>query len=132
MTCPYIGDLYFGFGEAANGTTVLIPLTAHNDRTVTRFIDGTELRQCDFALARFGRVNALPNDTVNIDAQITVESIAKWIDAQGVAGNFPVFASSRHIHDLYTLPVENGFMSAHGDATAKFMLQFRIEYYCEE
>lgn len=132
MTCPLIKDLYFQFGEAANENTVLVPVTAYKDRTVKAFIDGSAIRHCDFALVRFEAVSTEPNSTQNIDTQQHVESLAAWIDEQGGAGNFPVFPATRRPQRVYALPTETGFVSAQGEHMAKFMLQFRIEYYCEE
>lgn len=132
MTCPHIKDLYFRFGEAAGENTVLVPVTAYKDRVARPFIDGSSIRHCDFALVRFEAVSTEPNNTKNIDTQQLVENLAAWIDEQGEMGNFPVFPTTRIPQKVYTLPTEIGFVAAQGEGMAKFMLQFRIEYYCEE
>ncbi|MDO4547539.1 MAG: hypothetical protein Q4D04_05550 [Clostridia bacterium] len=130
--CPHIKDLYFSFGEIADGNTVLVPLTAYKDRAVTEFIDGSSIRECDFALVRFEAMTTEPNDAGNLAAQFDVESLAAWIDEQGKAGNFPEFPPSCKIQKLYALPTETGFLAAQDESGARYMLQFRIEYYYEE
>ena len=132
MTCPHIKTLYFQFGEIADENTVLVPLTAYKDRTVKAFIDGSAIRHCDFALVRYEAVTTAPNSTENIDTQQQVELLAAWIDEQGDEGNFPEFPATRRVQRVYSLPTETGFLAAQGEQMAKFLLQFRIEYYCEE
>ena len=132
LACPHIKELYFNFGEVADGNTVLVPVTAYKDRAIIRFIDDSAICQCDFALVRFETVSTDPGDTQNLDAQAAVEELAAWIDEQGQKKNFPAFPAGRKVQRLYALPTETGFVAALGDRMAKFLLQFRIEYYCEE
>ncbi|MEG1516427.1 MAG: hypothetical protein RSD95_16180 [Clostridia bacterium] len=132
LTCPFIKDLFFSFGEIADGNTVLIPLTAYKDRAVKEFIDGSSVRQCDFALVRFESMTREPGSTENLDVQFDVESLAAWIDGQGGKGNYPEFPANCQIQGISTLPTETGFLAAQDEQGAKYMLQFRIDYYHEE
>lgn len=132
LTCPHIRDLYFTFGEVQDGSTVLRPITAYKDRTLKKFVDGSSICQCDFALIRYEAMSNTPNSTQNIATQERVEQLATWIDDQDIARNFPEFPAGRRVQKVQTLPTETGFVAAIGEQMAKFLLHFRIEYYCEE
>ncbi len=134
LTCPEIHDLYFNFARASDGDAVLIPESAYNDewQDGMPYIDGSGMKNYDFAIALFKNFSTVPNSTENVEALIDAERIAGWIDAQGEAHNYPAFPENCTIMDLYTLPLSAGAIAAQNDTGVKYQFQFRIEYFYEK
>lgn len=130
LTCPVIRNLYFNYARAADGDTALIPESAYNDvwQDDMPYIDGSGMKNYDFAIALYKDFSTVPNSTENIEALRDAERIAEWIDTQGKAHNYPDFPDKCTILDLYTLPLTAGAIAAQDESGAKYQFQFRIEY----
>ena len=127
--CPRIRDLYFSFGEAKRGATVLAPVTAFADEFDREFIDGGGLKHCDFALIRFETIDPPPDGGAeNVEILLDVGALAEWIADQNDAGAFPDFPEDCLITGVHVLPSGAGGIAAHDEYSAQYMLQFRVEY----
>lgn len=124
QTCPHIKDLFFNFSQSDPGDTALIP----SDTVINEFIDGSSLRRYDCALTRIISCTFEPNDTANIDAVTEFEQIHAWIQQQNDAGNLPEFPEGETPYEIFVLPSESGYAVAQDLSSAKYMLQFQIEY----
>ncbi len=126
--CPYIKDLFFNFSQVQNGGTALSPLTAYNDTVVAEYTGGASLRQYDFTLIRFEACGFEPNERCNLEVLCDVERIASWADEQAAQGKLPAFPEGYTITGLEVLPSNTGYLAGMDGESAKYMLQFRIEY----
>ena len=131
MTCPYISRMFFNFSQSTNGDTVLVPLTAHSDMPNVEFIDGGSERFYDFTLVRFEEQSVEPDDVRNVEILVDIEAIADWIEEQARAGNYPEFPTGCTIQGVTVVPSGIGYVSARDDTGAKYILQFRVEYFKE-
>ena len=65
LTCPHVGELFFGFATAREGGTLLVPVTACMDSAETEFVDGSSIRNYDLTIVRFCLYTAAPDDREN-------------------------------------------------------------------
>jgi len=119
LGCPYIGDLFFNATRAEDGNTQLVP----SESVITSYIDGSKVYHYDVALTRVMPLSNDPNDTYNLDALIDFEQIADWIEE-----NPPVFPEGYIVYSAEVVPSMSGFIAAQDTESAKYMLQFQIEY----
>lgn len=119
LGCPYIGDLFFNATRAEDGNTQLVP----SESVIARYIDGTKMIQYDVALTRVMPLSNDPNDTANIASLVDFEKVAEWVDT-----HLPVFPEGYTVNTVEVLPSMSGFIAAQDMDSAKYMLQFRIEY----
>ena len=124
QTCPYIKDLFFNFSQSSPGNTTLIP----SDTVLAEYIDGGSLRRYECTLTRIIQCSFEPNDTANLDAVSEFERIHAWIQEQNDAENFPAFPPGEFPTEIFVLPNESGYAVAQDLKSAKYMLQFQIEY----
>ncbi len=119
LGCPYIGDLFFNATRAEDGNTQLVP----SESVIASYIDGSKVYHYDVALTRVMPLSNDPNDTYNLDALIDFEQIADWIE-----NNPPVFPEGYVVYSAEVVPSMSGFIAAQDTESAKYMLQFQIEY----
>lgn len=119
LGCPYIGDLFFNATRAEDGNTQLVP----SESVIAEYIDGSKVYRYDVALTRVMPLSNDPNDTYNMESLIDFEQVADWIDQ-----NPPVFPEGYTVYSAEALPSMSGFIAAQDTESAKYMLQFRIEY----
>lgn len=119
QTCPYIGDLFFNATRAEDGNTQLVP----SESVVAEYIDGSKVYHYDVALTRVMPLSNDPNDTYNMDTLIDFEQVAAWIDA-----NLPIFPTGYTVYSAQVVPSMSGFIAAQDTESAKYMIQFQIEY----
>lgn len=119
LGCPYIGDLFFNATRAEDGNTQLVP----SESVIASYIDGSKVYHYDVALTRVMPLSNDPNDTYNLDALIDFEQIADWIEE-----NPPVFPEGYIVYSAEVVPSMSGFIAAQDTESAKYMLQFQIEY----
>ena len=124
QTCPHIKNLFFNFSQSDPGDTTLIP----SETVMEEYIDGSSRRRYDCALTRIMTCSFDPNDTANIDAVTEFEQIHEWLRQQNDSGNFPRFPQGEHPDEIIVLPDESGYVVAQDLTSAKYMLQFQIEY----
>ena len=126
FTCSEISDLFFNFGASANGNTIVGTTAA--ERVVKAFINGSSVRQYDFAIIQFKPANTqTPNNTENVTIMFDVEAVMQWVDTQAIARNFPAFPSDcqiQKIENLNNMPVVAG----QDELGAKYMFTVRITY----
>ena len=125
-TCTEILNLFFNFGEAANGNT--IAGTTVSDRAIKQYVDGTAVKQYDFAVTQFKPVNSqTPNNDENAQTLFDVEDVMRWVDTQNEARNYPDFPEGcqiTKIENLYNMPAVAG----QDELGAKYMFMVRINY----
>lgn len=119
LGCPYIGDLFFNATRAEDGNTQLVP----SESVIAEYIDGSKVYHYDVALTRVMPLSNDPNDTYNMDALIDFEQVAGWIDS-----NPPVFPDGYTVYSAQVVPSMSGFIAAQDTESAKYMIQFQIEY----
>lgn len=124
QNCPYIADLFFNHTQTDNGDTSLVP----SDEVVREYLDGSSLRNYNVALAKVLPVSFEPNDTANIEQLVDFEALGDWIEAQNLARNFPNFPPGECVEEIRVLPSSSGYMVAQDMRSAKYQLQFQIEY----
>lgn len=117
--CPYIGDLFFNSTRAEDGNTQLVP----SESIAQEYIDGTKLWNYDAALTRVLPLSNDPNDTTNLEQLVDFEQTATWIDQ-----NLPVFPDGYTVCTAEVQPSMSGFIAAQDMESAKYMMQFRIQY----
>ena len=124
--CSEISDLFFNFGASANGNTIVGTTAA--ERVVRSFIDGSSIRQYDFAIIQFKPANTqIPNNTENVTIMFDVEAVMQWVDTQAAARSFPAFPTNcqiQNIENLNNMPVVAG----QDELGAKYMFTVRITY----
>ena len=94
LTCPHVGELFFGFATAREGGTLLVPVTACMDSAETEFVDGSSIRNYDLTIVRFCLYTAAPDDRENLDALDDLAKLADWVAAQ--SGQLPRPARGLH------------------------------------
>lgn len=116
LTCPVIRNLYFNYARAADGDTALIPESAYNDvwQDDMPYIDGSGMKNYDFAIALYKDFSTVPNSTENIEALRDAERIAEWIDTQGKAHNLSRFPGQLYDIGLVYAPLTAGAIAAAG------------------
>lgn len=119
LGCPYIGDLFFNATRAEDGNTQLVP----SESVIAEYIDGSKVYHYDVALTRVMPLSNDPNDTYNMDALIDFEQVADWIDH-----NPPAFPEGYTVYQAQVVPSMSGFIAAQDTESAKYMMQFQIEY----
>ena len=80
---------------------------------------------------RFGWFDFIDDMEVSaalLDAVTEFEQIHAWIQQQNDAGNLPEFPEGETPHEIFVLPNESGYAVAQDLSSAKYMLQFQIEY----
>ena len=127
LTCPYVGELFFGFATAREGGTLLVPVTACMDSAETEFVDGSSIRNYDLTIVRFCLYTAAPDDRENLDALDDLAKLADWVAAQSAQGSYPVLPAGCTPLNVEALP-GGDFFSAWDEGGAKYMLQIRIRY----
>lgn len=134
MECPELQDLFFNFGKAENGNTILVPETAYNDtwKDGKANIDGTGIRYYDFAIIQFKAAVFEPNSTENIEILLNVEKVAKWIEEQEMSGNYPDFPEHETVLEVGLSENPGSYVAGQDETGAKYMLQVRIEYFYEK
>lgn len=123
--CPDLADLFFNFGETNNGDTIFT--TSGNDFIYEEYIDGTKLKWYDFTIIQFKPANTFPNDSLNADALFDFAKIAKWVEEQDLAENYPDFGDKCEIHEFYVVP-SSATVAGRDNLGAKYMMTCRIEY----
>lgn len=123
--CPALADLFFNFGETNNGDTIFN--ASGNDFVYEEYIDGTKLKWYDFTIIQFKPANTFPNDPVNVASLFDFEKIAKWIEEQDLAENYPDFGDQCEIHEFYVVP-NSATVAGRDHLGAKYMMTCRIEY----
>lgn len=133
MKCPEIKDMFFNFGRAENGNTVLVPETAYHDtwKDDKPTISGEGIRYYDFAIIQFKAAVTEPNNRENIEILLDIEKIAAWVDEQEEKGNYPVFPDGETVLEVKPLEAPSGYVAGQDKDGAKYMLQVRIEYLYE-
>ncbi|MBQ2968670.1 MAG: hypothetical protein IJE10_11205 [Clostridia bacterium] len=133
LTCPYIKDLFFIFGDPKNGDTVLYPETGYNDEwdEGMPYIDGSGDKIYTFTIIQFVPYTENPNSKENVEHYQGVQRVASWIDEQGEKGNYPEFPGGSVINKMEVLPFENGGLAGMDENGAKFMFSIRINYFYE-
>lgn len=124
QTCPHIKNLFFNFSRSAPGDTTLIPA----DTIMEEYIDGSSRRRYQCTLTCVMHCTYDPNDTANLDAVSEFEQIHAWIQRQNDTGNFPKFPVGETPAEIIITPDEIGYVVANDLSSAKYMLQFEIEY----
>lgn len=124
MKCPHIQDLFFNFSRAEDGNTQLIP----SESVVDEYIDGSSRRYYECALTRYMTYSNEANDIANINDLVDFDQVALWVEEQNDEGHFPEFPEEESIMEIGVLPNSSGYIAAMDGETAKYMIQFRIEY----
>ena len=127
LTCPHVGELFFGVATAREGGTLLVPVTACMDSAETEFVDGSSIRNYDLTIVRFCLYTAAPDDRENLDALDDLAKLADWVAAQSAQGSYPVLPAGCTPLNVEALP-GGDFFSAWDEGGAKYMLQIRIRY----
>ena len=123
LTCPAVNDLFFSFGRAENGDTVLVPIS---DDAMKTFMDGSSERRSVFALIRVDAISDAPNSGENIEVLQRFDELAGWIESQNKAHIYPGFPE-RIVIDEITILSSSSF-AAQDEGQAKLMFQFAIDY----
>lgn len=123
---PEVDKLFFNFGEANDGTSILIPNPT--DLVIKTDITGIKTCRYDFAYAVFLTTDSTtPFSTQNIEALNSAELFGRWIVAQNKAKSYPDFGANVVVTSL-TLLSNTPTMTAISESVAKYLTQARIEY----
>jgi len=123
-TCPHITDLFFNFSQSDVGDTSLVT----SEDVAAQYIDGSKLMRYECALVRVLPASFEPNDVTNLEAALDLDELEQWIDEQNDAGAFPAFPERLPVQEILLHPNTSGFAVAEDGESAKYMLQFSIEY----
>lgn len=125
LTCPYITDLFFNYAQTKNADdTQLIP----SELQMMQFIDGSRLMRYTVSLVRFIPISGDPNDIKNITDLVDFELVNEWVDEQNREQNFPDFPEGCIVEEVKALPNTAGFAVAQDFSSAKYMMQFQVQY----
>ena len=128
LTCPHIRDLYFNYQAQQAGATVLTPLTAHRDTVVTEYTSQVSERQYDFALIRFAALSDAPNSSENMAILVDAEQLARWVEAQEAAKNYPELPAGCTPISVSAIAPGKSYFAARSEADAKYQFQFALRY----
>lgn len=125
LTCPHIADLFFNYAQTTNAEdTQLIP----SELQIAQFIDGSKLMRYTVSLVRFVPISGDPNDLKNINNLVDFEMVNEWVDGQNREMNFPEFPEGCIVEEVKALPNTAGFAVAQDFSSAKYMMQFQVQY----
>lgn len=123
---PDVKELYFNFGAANNGASVLIPNPT--DNVISTDITGIKTCRYDFAYAVFLAYDSTtPYGTTNISSLNAAENFGRWIAAQDADKSYPDFGTGCIITGVRVLS-NSPIATAVTETITKYVIQVRIEY----
>ena len=121
-----ISSMFFNFSTTDENDTVIAPIVS--DYAVKKYVDGTSVRQYDFAVIQYRKYNSeVPNVTENVETIFDVEKAMAWIEEQNRNRNFPEFPDGcviTKVENLQDMPEVAGI----NETNAKYMFSCRISY----
>lgn len=138
LECPALHQLYFQYGEAANGA-VSIYTNAIDTSERRKFIDGSEAKQLDFVFTWYKPLTVLPVITTlnqgetnqNVAELDDVSAIIDWVADQNAQRNFPDIGENAVVDEIYCLsnsPRMAGVDMAANPPLARYTFTIRINY----
>lgn len=125
---PLGGLLYFNSIEEFYDATGLMPV--YGDNVVTEYTGGNAEKEYMFAIVQMKAFDT-GTSNINIQAIQDMESFNDWIEEQNKKHNFPKFPDNCTINQIKPLQNMPNLAGTNEQGLAKYMLQFKIDYYEE-
>lgn len=124
--CPFITEyLYFDFLREHDGSTSLSPVS--NDRAVKYYVNGTAIRQYDFALQILLQLSDT-TDAVNTENIFKLRVWQDWIEEQEANKNYPDFGDRCSDYRWLNLSGEPVRAMVFDNGLAKYQFFARLQY----
>lgn len=123
---PDAEKVFFNRNVIEDGNISLEPI--FSDNTVKEYVDGSAIKNYDFAIVYVKNVSDLPNTTDNAEDIYDVEKFMDWIKEQNKSKNLPYFGENCQvlsIRNLQNMPNT----SEQDERHTRYMFLCRVEYF---
>ena len=111
--------------DVADGNPDVLSVSPSSDQSVTRYLDGTEIREANFQVYLKAIVN---QDFDRIQNTQLIDKMMSWINRQGKQRNFPEIVSDMG-RTCTEISAANGmFYQNDGSGEGLYMLQVKMRY----